>query len=48
MTYYIDMLTYVSGSYAQYAEYFTSYALQHIEYYELIKQSRGIRYYRCQ
>ncbi|NLL90145.1 MAG: hypothetical protein GX226_03470 [Dehalococcoidales bacterium] len=38
MTYYIDMLTYVSGSYAQYAEYFTSYALQYIEYYELIKQ----------
>ncbi len=38
MTYYIDMLTYVSGQYYQYASYFTSYALQYIEYYELIKQ----------
>lgn len=38
MTYYIDMLTYVSGQYYQYATYFTSYALQYIEYYELIKQ----------
>jgi peptidyl-prolyl cis-trans isomerase SurA len=38
MTYYIDMLKYVSGSYSQYAEYFTAYALQYIEYYELIKQ----------
>ena len=38
MEYYIDMLKYVSGEYYQYAEYFTSYALQYIEYYELIKQ----------
>ncbi len=38
MTYYIDMLKYVSGEYYQYAEYFTNYALQYIEYYELIKQ----------
>ncbi len=38
MSYYIDMLRYVSGEYSQYAEYFTAYALQYIEYYELIKQ----------
>ncbi|MDD4923658.1 MAG: peptidylprolyl isomerase [Dehalococcoidales bacterium] len=38
MTYYVDMLRYVSGEYYQYAAYFTSYALQYIEYYELIKQ----------
>ena len=38
MEYYIDMLTYVSGDYYQYAAYFTSYALQYIEYYELIRQ----------
>jgi hypothetical protein len=38
MEYYIDMLTYVSGDYYQYASYFTSYALQYIEYYELVRQ----------
>ncbi len=38
MSYYVDMLKYVSGSYYQYAEYFANYALQYIEYYELIKQ----------
>lgn len=38
MSYYVDMLRYVSGEYYMYASYFTSYALQYIEYYELIKQ----------
>jgi hypothetical protein len=38
MSYYVDMLTYVSGSYYQFAEYFANYALQYIQYYELIKQ----------
>jgi len=38
MSYYIEMLRYVSGEYYQYAEYFTDYALQYIEYYEMIKQ----------
>ena len=38
LAYYVDMLKYVSGEYYQYADYFTSYALQYIEYYELIKQ----------
>ncbi len=38
MEYFIEMLRYVSGEYYQYAEYFTDYALQYIEYYEMIKQ----------
>jgi hypothetical protein len=38
LEYYIDMLKYVSGEYYQYASYFTSYALQYMENYELIKQ----------
>ncbi|MDD4873592.1 MAG: peptidylprolyl isomerase, partial [Dehalococcoidales bacterium] len=38
MQYYIDMLTYVSGEYYQFASYFTTYALENIEYYELIKR----------
>ncbi len=38
MEYYIDMLAYVSGDNYQYATYFTDYALQYIEYYELIRQ----------
>jgi hypothetical protein len=39
MSYYIDMLTYVSGQYSQYASYFTSYALQYTEDYELLRQN---------
>jgi parvulin-like peptidyl-prolyl isomerase len=39
MQYFIDMLAFISGDYSQYASYFTSYALQYTEYYELIKQA---------